>query len=85
MNLPPFFDISKLSEDQRITLMGNIIRKDRAAIGCLVDHNQETIDRYIRKMTTQFPDIHVVTQCPGPTKGVYTIKFGLKTGTPSHN
>lgn len=75
MKIPEYSDLKNLSEDERITLIGRAATVHKKIIGVIVD-DQKKADRYIKKLTAQFPDIEIISQFP--LAGSITIKVGPK-------
>lgn len=73
-------DIADKPEDDRITEIGNwlMAREPGKMIAVLTDSEKGKAERYIRKITSQFPEIEVVDQNNGPIKGCVTIRIRRK-------
>lgn len=78
MALPPFADLHKLSEDDRIALMVKIARsKPGAILGCITEMDPpDKADRYIEKLKKADPKLKImdrIERCP--TQDTTTIQF----------
>lgn len=76
--MPAFFDCFELSEDTRIEAIGLACLDGNRVGVCLEKNLPAKVARYIRKVTERYPKVTVLERIDGPTKGVVTIKFGLK-------
>jgi hypothetical protein len=56
----PYFDLASLTEDQRITAIGEVARKTGGKIGFIVENRPRTIARYMAKLLREFPEVIVV-------------------------
>jgi hypothetical protein len=74
-----FADLSNLTEDERITLMGTHLMATGDTAGIVVDKDPpEKRTRYIQKLMAQFPQIEVIALGDGPTKGSVYFKARRK-------
>lgn len=77
--LPPFVDLSTLSEDQRIDAIGNATMQGQI-VGCLVDARHPQIAaRYIEKMAKRFPGVRLIKQFPNGSGHLTVLQFGPVT------
>ena len=75
-----FADIQKLSENDRIDMIGNTIMANDAenVIGVIVESDAKA-DRYIKKILHKFQLIrHIDTLRNVPYLGCITLRFGMK-------
>lgn len=82
MNMPPLIDLYRLSEDERIDMIGKIAMSGKI-IGVMVDGDKVDpgkADRYVSKVRAKFPNVREVERFAGPVKNVTTIKFGPVDG-----
>lgn len=68
----PYVDMSRLSEDERIDVIGNFVMEGRVATWCLTDDEPGKPERYRTKLHTRFPLLILGTEIKRsfPTKGV---------------
>lgn len=52
-----FADMSKLSEDERISFIGRIVTEKRLSTWCLTDDETDKPERYRRKLRERFPSL----------------------------
>jgi hypothetical protein len=71
-----FLDLHRLSEDQRIDMIGHTVTEHGKTVAVCVDDITGKPERYIAKVQKLFPGVAVLGQFKGPTPGVVTIKFG---------
>lgn len=78
-----------LPEDDRITLIGQTCMDNPGKlIGFVTDADPGKAERYIRKLTTQFPKLTIVQRSKGPVPNTVTVQVCFdkpKQGTPSAN
>ena len=75
---PKYADLYEFSEDERITAIGKSAMTGLTVGVCLEKNEPAKIARYIRKVTTRYPEIAVLEQADGPIANVVTVKFGRK-------
>lgn len=81
MNKPKaVFDLHRVSEDDRITMIADSIMGmgSTGLVGVLVDDVPGKPERYIEKLTTRFPLIELVDRGPGPVEKVVLLRFRQK-------
>lgn len=71
-----FVDMHRLSEDQRIEMIGHTVTEHGKTVGVCVDDEPGKPERYVRKMQRRFPTVVLLDRIKGPVKGVVTLKFG---------
>lgn len=73
-----FADISKLPEDDRIKLIGNLVMGKRLSTWCLTDDEPDKPERYRRKMKQWFPLLvlgeEIRRNFPGKGCAGFTVK-----------
>lgn len=75
----PYLDMHLLDEDLRIKVIGETARQSPLGVAVILEKGQpEKIERYIRKVADNFPDVFVLGRADGPTPLVTTIKFGKR-------
>jgi hypothetical protein len=73
-----YADLFEMSEDSRIEMIGKAAAAGNT-VGVVLEKNQpKKIERYIKKITTRYPNVSVHARIVGPTDLVVTIKFGPK-------
>jgi hypothetical protein len=77
--MPPFADLHKLPEDERIDLIGHYTMHETKTIGFVVE-DDEKADRYIAKLKAKFPGI--VVDARFPLAGQVCIR--LKSSVPNN-
>jgi hypothetical protein len=75
---PKYADLHDLAEDERIKAIGESAMTGLTVGVCLEKNEPAKVARYIRKVTTRYPQIGVLEQCDGPVANVVTVKFGRK-------
>jgi hypothetical protein len=75
--MPKYADLVELSEDSRIKAIGENVMTGMT-VGVFLEKDEAKIARYIRKVTTRYPDVVVLDQADGPTPLIVTVKFGLR-------
>jgi hypothetical protein len=73
-----YADLFELSEDSRIEAIGKAAMTGQTVGVCLEKDEPKKVERYIRKVTTRYPDLCVLQRIDGPTPLIVTIKFGRK-------
>lgn len=83
MNCKGYADLGDMKEDQRIDVIGKSIMAMEVGrtIAFVTDSEPGKADRYIRKLTTKFPSIEVVSRFDGPVKDSVTVKIRRRTDT----
>ena len=77
--LPPFVDLSTLTEDERIDAIGRATMQGQI-VGCLVDARHPQIAaRYIEKMAKRFPGVRLIKQFPNGSGHLTVLQFGPVT------
>lgn len=72
-----YADLYQLPEDARIQVIGKAATV--GITGIIVEKaDLEKINRYIRKITTEFPEVTFLSKTDGPTKDTVLLKFGPK-------
>ena len=74
--MPPFLDLHKLPEDERIKMIGHRAVDHKEKVAFMVDVEDGSHakgDRYIDKLLHQFPQLWVVSRTDGPVPQVETI------------
>lgn len=76
--MPPkgFADLASMPENERIRLIGHVVVAHGQTVGVCVDDKKGTPERYIEKITKQFPTVVLLERFNGPVKHVVTLKFG---------
>lgn len=75
-----FVDLYRLSEDERIDVIGRTAREAQNPVGFMVEAKPKVkAERYISKLLERFPDLRVLERAKGPTPGVVTITVTRKT------
>jgi hypothetical protein len=59
--MPPFADLEKLPEDDRIALMGQMASQGKV-VGVMIDNDTVKIQRYKAKLAARFPELKVTLQ-----------------------
>ena len=72
-NMPPFSDLYKLKEDDRIDLIGHCAMHKLMTVGFVLEDDAKA-ERYIAKLKAKFPQI--VIHEKGPLKGLVMVKVG---------
>lgn len=77
---PVFTDLADLPEDERITIIGQMImsRDPGVLVAVCVDSdldNYDKADRYVKKLTERFPQVEYVDRFLGPVRNVTTLRF----------
>ena len=67
-----YADLADLPEDKRINVIGNAAMKGQR-VAFIVDDEPEKPLRYIKKLTTLFPQVGVLEMHPGPGANVITV------------
>lgn len=85
MKHPPFVDLYKLSEDERINVIGHTLtckdcrqrRPDGSPveIALAIDDEPKKIKRYVKKLKKHFPSVRVTAILPGLVPGTKTLKL----------
>lgn len=70
--MPKYTDLTKLSEDQQVEQIGKYAM-DEKKVGFVVPDKEETIRRFIQKISSRFPNL-IVERVGKLTKGSYTLK-----------
>lgn len=71
-----FLDTHKLSEDQRIDVIGHAVTEHGKTVAVCVDDVVGKPERYIKKLKERFPGVVVLERVKGPVAGVVTIRVG---------
>lgn len=71
-----FVDLHRLTEDQRIDMIGHTVTEHGKTVAVCVDDVPGKADRYSRKVLDRYPGVVELDRFRGPTPGVITIKFG---------
>lgn len=74
--MPLFVDFHRLTEDDRILVMGKMVMEQKKVACFLVDDEPGKPQRYINKLLKHFPTINIIGQWEGPTPGCVTVKIG---------
>jgi len=74
--MPPFSDIADLNEDTRIMAIGRAAMVQKKVVAFITDSDPGKADRYIEKLTKQFPGIVIVGRWEGPVANTVTVKVG---------
>lgn len=69
---PPFLDMHKLPEDERIRQMCAVLATG-AKIAVLVDDEPGKAERYVSKIRAGCPGVRVLGRSPGPVKGCFQL------------
>lgn len=73
-----YADLARLSEDDRIDLIGRHCLDTDEAVAILTDSDAGKADRYIEKLTTRFPGVEIVERGDGPVKDTVYFKARKK-------
>ena len=74
-----FADIADLSEDDRITAIGNRAMTGEV-VGFITDDEPGKAERYIRKLAKRFPKVVILDQKPGPVARTTLVRCTLAGG-----
>jgi hypothetical protein len=75
MKFPPYADLHKISEDDRIALIGSAAMSK--VVGVMVDAEPaDKAPRYVKKVLERFPGVQHIDTGPGPTAGIVLVRFG---------
>ena len=75
-----FADLSSMSEDSRIKLIGETATNRGRTVAFMVDvegGSHAKGDRYIEKLKRWYPSLSVIMRVDGPVANVETIKVGI--------
>lgn len=73
--LPPFYDLARLPEDDRINMIGSIA--ETAVVGCMVDADDPVKrQRYIDKISKRFPKVRLISKTENGSGKLTILKFG---------
>ncbi len=81
MKQPFYQDLTSLSEDERIHLIGRHVTKYNKVVSFLVESDfvePGKADRYITKLLALFPDIEILNKSEALIDNVCLIKVGPK-------
>ncbi len=73
----PYIDLHKLSEDERIEMIGHRVIEHNQTIGFIVEDDKKA-DRYIRKLEKRFPNKFDMRKVEVP-EGFCTVLVQNKT------
>lgn len=73
-----FADLADLPEDDRIKLIGQYVTDNGGRIAVVVDNEPGKADRYIRKITTRFPEVELHHMHAGPVENCTSLTFRRK-------
>lgn len=77
MKKPMFYaDLADLSEDNRISLIGQTVRAGNI-VGVCVDDIPSTVERYVRKIEA-LDGCELLSRSKGPVPGVLLLRVGPK-------
>jgi hypothetical protein len=71
-----YSDLHKLSEDERIEVIGHTVTVHGKTVAVCVDDVQAKVDRYVQKLQARFPGVVILDITKGPVAGVRTIRVG---------
>lgn len=86
-HIPPYVDMQKLTEDERIHVVGHTLTckkcakrlQEKGRVALLVDNEPEKVERYIKKLTDKFPSVYVANRFDGqPIPTVTTLILKAK-------
>lgn len=78
--MPQYADLYKVSEDERIRMIGEQAR--HKLVGVLLEKNDpKKIERYIRKVTERFGDVRHLDTTAGPTDLIVVVRFCPKASS----
>jgi hypothetical protein len=75
--MPPYADIHRLKEDDRIAMIGTAAMRG-GVIAFLTDSDPGKVERYIAKLLAKFPELTVIDQTDGPVANVVTVRVTRK-------
>jgi hypothetical protein len=78
MRGPAYSDLVRLSEDERIDLMGRVAERGKSC-GFFVEKDGSKGDRYIEKLTKRYR-VRVIARKDAPIAGVEFISIGPTAG-----
>lgn len=70
--IPPFADLYKLKEDDRIIVIGHYVMEKRMTVGIVVETSVKA-DTYITKLKEKHPSI--VVKEKAPFKGLWLVRL----------
>lgn len=72
---PPFLDLHDLEEDERIAMIGHMVRDHGKTVSVCIDNISSKIDRYKRKVKERFPEVIILAEHTLNDQ-VYVVKYG---------
>jgi hypothetical protein len=77
---PRYADLGDVDEDTRIRVIGEAVMRlsPGGTVAFVTDADPGKADRYIKKLTSRFPEVVVLGRFKGPVKGSVTVKVGRK-------
>lgn len=82
MGMPPFYDLYRLSENERIDVIGKTLMDapqssaDKPIIIGLMLEDDAKCDRYMKKLQKKFPGIREIDRVNGPVPGTKLLSIG---------
>lgn len=70
-----YADLADLPEDERIRIIGEYAQAGNI-IGIALEDDDEKVARYIKKLTTRFPDVRHISTDPGLAPNTVTVRVG---------
>lgn len=79
--IPPFADLQKLPEDERIKLIGHMVTVHKKTVGIVLEHERDKIQRYVGKLEAAHPGELEFINEQGLTANTVLLKIKPKENT----
>lgn len=86
MRCQGYSDLSALTEDERISVIGRVVDANRQitgfTVGVAMEDDKKKIDKYVRKLLDRFPELVVRSKEKGLVPNTVLLRVGAKPFEP---